>query len=463
MNDFPAFAYSHTMQLILFFISSINTAMNYLGITNLITIVYGQTVSRKRKLLFALITALGLNHFWIYGIFALGGFYSFSPLVYVLVVSPNPIVALLYYWLGVRVLKLSKYRSVRLMRIVYLYVMILRCLGEGVGIIIMTSFSTANPSYNYLLDAISSFTYTAIYLAVYRIILYFFQKNKFQIQLLDSLPIKNLKYELFISFAYASMIYIMCSMIPFYFDTQHGLMLEGYIIVTMFLVYLLVFNTLTQYKRTLGYALDNKNSNIQILSSALDEFSGLKHDFFNMLQTYEGYISLGNLDKLKEYHNMLLNTTTYVTEKLDLAHQMVQNPNFTSVLVEKQQQAAKSNTHLTLKILCNIQTFYIPNEDLCSAVAQLLDIAIREYPTEKNIIFTVDQKANGTKLIMINSSSENRTEFNMLLPKPDIALDAEEIEEVRKILYKYNNVFFHGSFSQNTFFAYTELRCPAGS
>lgn len=459
MYVFPEFAYSTQMQIILFFISGITTVITYLCITDLITIIYGQTVSYKRKIIFALVTALGLNQFWLYGIFALGNFQSFSSHQYVFIVNPNPVFAILYYWLGVHILKLSKYRSVRLMRMVYMYVFILRNLGEIIGVF-YKNMDALNPRYNYFLDAASCITHTMIYVFIYLILAYSLKKNKFQIQLLDSLPIKNLTYELFISFLQGTVIYFLCTAMPTYFQDVLGRPLEGYLLAEIFVIYLLLATSLKQYEKTVQGAIENKDINMKVLMNIVDDFSGLKHDFFNMLQAYEGYIAIGDIKKLKSYHKTLENTTAYASEKLNLAHQAAENPEFTAVLIEMQKQAEKKRIHLSMEISCSIRDFYIPGVDLCSAISQLLSTAIQTTSAEKNIIFSIDQKNEHTKLIIINGLKEKEKYPNSWeYPKEERNLEElAAVKDVKKILYKYNNVFFHGTFSENNFFTYIELK-----
>lgn len=456
MTQFPEFAYSPSMQLILFFISAINTLINYYFITNLITEIYGQEVSKKRKLLFAAILSLALNQFWVYGIFALGHFQSFSPLVYVFIVSPNPLFALLYYWVGIKVLNLSKYRSVRLMRMVYLYVICLRCLGEFVGTFMVSTYNTTPERYNFLLDAVSSFTYTSIYYLIYVAISYMIKKSSFQIQLLDCLPVKNLKYELFISFVHASTIYFICALLPLYFESQ-SMKIIGYVLTGIILTCILAINTLLHYINTLNQGIENKDINMRVLMNALDDFSGLKHDFFNILQTYEGYIAVRDLSRLKKYHKTLLSTTTVESKKLDFANQMIQNPDFMSMLMLKEQHAEKEGCSLNIRIMCGIDDLYIPSEPISRCVSLLIDLLISCQGREKNTFLSIEQKNPNTKLIIINNRTLNHNDSKSM-SKFDIQPNSPILREVRRILYKYNNAFFHVVLNNRDFFAYIEIQ-----
>lgn len=453
MTDLYTFAHSTQMQIILFFISCSNTVLTYFGVTELITLMYGKEVSFKNKMAFALVTALPLNQLWVYGVFAIGGFVSFSPTTYALIVQPNPVFALFYYVLGTRLLGLSKYRSVRLMRIVYLYVMILRCLGEIVGVFFSTYVAGPGPGYNYLSDALSSFTYTAVYLAMCFLLRFLFKKHRFKIQLFDSLPIKNLRYELFLSFVQTSVYYFATALVPLYMELEFGAKAAGNLIVCVILCFILGTTTLFQYNSTVRRALENKDINLRTLREAVEEFSGLKHDFFNILQTYEGYIALGDLDKLRTYHNNLLNTAMNVSERLDLAHRVAQNPEFISMLLQSRADAQTEKKHsITLRILCDVTDFYIPIRDLCESVRALLAVAGEGSLPGDSIILSVEEKSDGKKLIIINRSAG----FGGF-PKYDFSKAIRVTREVKLVLYKYNNVFFHGTFDLDNFFAYIEL------
>lgn len=444
------------MQHWLFWVGCITTVINHIAITDLITQVYGQGVSRLRKVLFALILALALDQLWIYGIYVLGSYHNFSPLTYALIVHPNPIFALLHYWLGIEVLGFSKYRSVRLMRTAYLYMLVVRCLGELMsGLIVNFAGGNGGDRYNYLLDILCTCAGMLMNLLLYAVLRSRLGKNRLQVQLFDSLPVKNLPLEISMSYLQSSLAYTVCTMVPYYFKRYYSVPKEAYLTVEiLFFVLLMLANTLAQYTRTLRQAIDNKSTNTQVLLNAVDDFSGLKHDFFNILQTYEGYISIGDFDKLKQYHRTLRSTADSVTNKLDLAHQMLQNPELTSILIEKQQQAAVANTQLTLKLLCDISDFYIPGADLCRSISLLLDTLLGQCPEKKNTIFSVEQKSDRTKLVMINSSREKKNGLSRL----ESFADSQAMLEVRQILCRHNNVFFHGIFDDDNLFAYIELR-----
>lgn len=459
MNNDSGFIYSGTMQLILFFISCLCTVLNYISITNLILTIYGQKVSRRRKILFAVIVALGLNQFWVYGIFALGKFQSFSPLAYVLIVSPNPFLAMIYYWIGIYVLHLSKYRCVRLMRVVYIYVLILRCFGEIIGVFV-TSANADSTHYNFLLDAVSSVLHTILCLLLYGIIIMLIRKLKFQVRLFESLPINNLGCELLISWGYASFLYLICIAVPHYLEMHYAMKLEGYMLVALLLILFLTLNFNIQHIRTMRHAIDNKKTNINVLMAAIDNFAGLKHDFFNILQTYEGYLTIGDLKSLKKYHQTLLDNTIYASEKLDMAYKVSQNSALTALLVEKQQFAADAGFHLSINISCDIENLYIPIADLCHSISLLLDIIFSLSVKGNTIIFSVEQKTQSTKLIMVNGGHDQPANAGISESKSDALVHGSAVQEVRKLLYKYNNVFFHGTFNDDNIFAYIELSCP---
>lgn len=464
MIDYPAFAYSANMQLILFLATCINVSINYLCLTDVIAMVYGQTVSYRRKILFALVVGLVLNHLWIYGIFALLSFKKFSILLYSLIVTPNPVFAILYYWLGISLLGLSKYRSVHLMRIVYIYILMLTCLGEMITVLMRTHLSTDNPAYNYLLDLLASVTYTAIYLLLYALIRYLIRRFKFQVQLYDSLPIKRLRHELALSFVYGSIIYLICTLVPWYLDTRFSMRVIAYSLGTTFLLLLMIFTTLVQYNRTAKQALDNKNINMAVLMNAINDFSGLKHDFFNILQTYEGYISIGDLKNLERYHNTLHKSIMNAGEKLDIANQISQNPDiedllaqtpqFVALVTEKQQKALEANVKVKLKILCDIKDFYIPNDELCFITAILWDMVISISQKETSAVFSMEQIAKDTKLLIINVNNTNgplaRSNFDKIS-------EDKSIRKVRSVLNQYNNTFFHITHDNNNLSIYVEL------
>lgn len=292
MNHFPSFSYSSTMQIILFFVACGGAFLSFHFVTDLISIVYGETFSPKRKFLFTTIISLFLNQFWVYAVYILGNFKVFTPMIYGLVRIPNPVFALLYYWCGIKILKLSKYRSIHLMRMVYLYVIMMKVIGW----IVDALFPQDSGPYNYFRDVLVLVCAALMYIVTYLLIKRMLRSTRFQIHIKDSLPVRSLTWDLFLSFLQATFVYVAVVMLPFFMPTP---LLSSCCIVVILGLYLLQ-STILHYNKIMQGELENKDFNIQILTNAIDDFSGLKHDFYNILQTYEGHLFTGDLDKLKK-------------------------------------------------------------------------------------------------------------------------------------------------------------------
>lgn len=448
---FSEFAYSNAMQAVQFFLACGAALIDFGFVTELILSVYGVSASLKCKCAFITIVSLAGYQLFVYAVYIFYGYELLTPLLRSLLAIPNPGVALICYVCGVKFLGLSKYHSIHLMRKVYLYNIVLIVLRH----IIAGVFFTQVPGrHNYMLDSLAIVTGIAVYTASFLIIKWVLRNAQFRFRLKDNLPVKNVSHDLFLSFLHAAAIYALAVIMPLLTPS----LVPAYLGTFFILALLLLLSILLHYNRTVKNELENKDINALIMTSAIDDFSGLKHDFYNILQTYEGYITLGDLDKLEKYHKKLLGTTRFVNEQLDLAPQMTQNPVFTSLLVDKMRTAEEAGVMLSINILCNIKQLHISNEDLCQVVSILLDTAIDAAAgsQHRHVSLTAEKKDAESTLIIINSIADIVPEAGPAPPEENW-LQSSSFVQIHKIIYRYRNVFFHAYYEANGFSAYIEL------
>ncbi len=214
------FAYSQTMQLLLFVISCATTLYLYILVTNSILLLYSTTATLGRKTVFVLVAGLCLNNLWTYGVYFVGGLLSFSPIVYNLVTVPNPVFALFFVLLGICLFKLSPFRSIRLLGNIYLGIMCVKLLLRFIGFAL---FPQNGISHNYFSDCVSlllgSVIHTFLYLAIKR----YSQRPDNIIHLADNVQTSPLWMEFSAFFLKTALLYTLTVIYPLYAGKSENL------------------------------------------------------------------------------------------------------------------------------------------------------------------------------------------------------------------------------------------------
>lgn len=176
------------------------------------------------------------------------------------------------------------------------------------------------------------------------------------------------------------------------------------------LVMLILFSAFSITLNSNRYAqteIRNKETQLKSIFASLDQFGAVKHDFYNILQTYNGYFEIGDLEALKQYHRSLVEITTATGSLLDLSHHAPENPALVSLLLNKHERAEALNIRLDISIKCPLSALSMDEIDICRIVGCLIDNAIEAAieSKEKRASFTIEWDENHSKRIIVTNSS----------------------------------------------------------
>ncbi len=447
------FAYTCGMQLILFIVSCATSFLFYHLITNIVLKLYAQSVPLARRLGFVCVTSLLLNTAWTYGVYLIGGRMHFPPMVYALVTVPNPIFAMLIYLSGVKILRLSPYRSLRIMDLAYIYYVAIKVLLRFIGAML---FAQPGGAYNYMLDTASLLLGTAVILLIYLLTMLSIDRHRFVIQLTEQIMVTSLPKALMRSFLKDCAVYAMVIALP---------LIDPDVYVHLFTAVILFMSLIISIQRDSHEAMTSEVSNreayIDSLMENMDRFRGLRHDINNMLLTYEGYIELGDLDSLKQHHQSLVRLTNHTNTRMAISMRMKENPALVSVLSAKLDYAEELGVELEIGITCDMD-LYIDNLDACRSVACLLDNAIEAaaLSAQRSAMLSIERKPDGAKLIIIKNSTLETVDVGTLAPDKSTKPGHTGIglHQVRKTLRRYGNCSFHLTASGHSFTVYMAIR-----
>lgn len=452
---FSEFAYSKEMQIILMFFSFFfNFIIMYLN-AKLILRIYGENVTIKQKALFAFLSGTVLQSMWIYFIYFIGGMVSFTPMQNLLITSPSPITALFYCFLGIKILKLSPIRSIELMGHIYLYYTIINCLNRLAGSFLFTQ--TDPMHFNYLLDAMRHVFNLIICIIIYLITWYILDKNP-KLFVSKSSTFARPKLDLIVFILKSSLVYICVVTIPSLVPQAIIANSFIFIILALFFIATLLFKFYQHEKAD----IHNKETHINSLIKSLDEFRAIKHDFNNILQTYNGYFAIGDLEGCKKYHQSFVNTLTQAEDTLTLSSHMKENPALISLLIDKYTLAKSMKVQMDISLKCSLSNLPISEIDIGRIIACLLDNAIEaaNQSEQRRVSLTIEQKKEMSKLIIITNSTSTSLDISQMLTAKVTTKTGHQgigLSNVQKIIGKYGNCTFQMNYYNNEVTCYIEL------
>ncbi len=455
---YSEFAYSRGMQLILmFFAFAYNFVVMYF-IAKLLLRIYGESVSAKNKALFAFLAGTILQSALIYVIYFIGGMVSFTKVQNLIFASPNPITALLYCYLGIKLLKLSPKRSIELMGHVYLYFMILIALNRLTGGLF---FKQDTAQYNYMMDAARHLLNLLLSLILYYLTCQLLKHKPALTIASKTYTFANPRHDLLIFFMKAIFIYSCVVLVPILVSSVWVANILV-VVILLFFFFSTILYSVYQHEKA---GNRNKDAYINSLIKSSDEFRRVKHDFYNILQTYSGYLSIGDIEACKKYHDSLIGITTYAGEKLELSRRTNENPTLVTLLMDKQVRAENMGIHMGISLKCILSDLAINEIDLSRALSCLLDNAIEAAceSIQKRVYFTIETKSPLSRLIIITNSTKEPVEVSKILAAGStnkIGHEGIGLNNVRRIIDRYNNCTFKLNYYNNEVTAFLEIRQP---
>lgn len=421
--------------------------------SNILFRICGKTVIIKEKVIYAFLCGSILFVTDIYNM----GIFNFAPtgnVSNVITTISSILVTIIYDFFCIKVLRMPPMWSSEITIYIYLIYQILNSTVRFIDSLIFTSNPTQNDLFMYIKMYLLNFF---ISLIILKIILYFINhkpnlfipKNKLYI-----------KYTKGIGFTIFQLCFIsLCLiLIPILISKT---MIGNIITLTILALFFALIIALNN-NRTIKAVVKDKESHIQSLASSLNEFRAIKHDFYNILQTYNGYLEIGDIEAFKKYHASVVELTTDAGDSLDISEHINESPAFIALLLSKKGYAKHMNVNMECDLECSITGLMIDTLDLCRLVSCLLDNAIEaaSYTKQKLVSFSITQTQDELYLMSITNTS--------LIPPNDekmfsIGLSTKTGHEgiglntVRKIIEKYPNCTFQMRYSNNNMITHVEF------
>ncbi len=443
-----------------FFLPILASVLSFLAMylaANIILSLYGERARWQKRALFAFLTGPVISLFPIYLLHMLGFIDTANtpvPLLYLLFRNINPLAALLCWYMGIKILDLSPQRSLRLICGVCLCMASVKNVNMFVG-----SACFGQTLWEY--DTPADF-YQQISMLLITVLLYFVMKAL--IKRMKPITITDGSFlhpgrEVVRFIAISTAVFLAAVFLPLIVPNPT----LAYMLILFIIALIIIICIQSDTQRSSKVDLENKNVHINTLNTTIENFRGIKHDFYNILHTYGGYLEIGDLDALRKYHAQLLHLTTSTGSVLDLHKEMKSNPALVTLLLNKAEYASKAGVRIGFTILSDIEDLYSESIDLCRALACLLDNAIEAAADseKRRVDLIIKTKEPQAKLIIITNSTPHAIDVSSIV-KPGVTSKEGHsgigLPTVRKVLEKYDNCSFSISYFDHEFNAYIELR-----
>jgi two-component system sensor histidine kinase AgrC len=202
------------------------------------------------------------------------------------------------------------------------------------------------------------------------------------------------------------------------------------------------------------------------LKIANEEFRGVKHDFYNMLQVYDGYLQMQNYDGLQRFHRSLFQATRQAGDSLSVLESFKSRMAVYGLLQAKLQKARNAGVTLYIDLVCDLSGVVLEDLDLCRVLSVALDNAIEaaEQSSKKLVNLSFQRKEEDTIMMVLSNTTREDVDTRLIF-QPGFTTKSNHaghgLKQVRRILSQYDFCSFHVTYSQNLFTLFLLLHVKA--
>ncbi len=193
----------------------------------------------------------------------------------------------------------------------------------------------------------------------------------------DKLPERGLLYSLLsISSTYAILVSVSTLLMKQYrvnISLRHAWL---YFLLILIVIYRIFDNYHRQRINMMQCREAETQAYINSLLKAQSDLHSTKHDMSNMLQVYDGYIQLDNMEALRGYHSSVMATVKRANAAVELLSALRERRALHTLLSIKIQRAGELNIKVGIGNAGYLADICLSDLDLCRLMGDLLDNAI---------------------------------------------------------------------------------------
>lgn len=435
--------------------------INHVFLLNIQFVLMDISVQKKKIVLCAtLISFFYLTPIYLLSFVSVNG--AINAFFYNILIFITPPAALIYYFVIKRVFKFSPVRSNIVLRnqLLMHYIVVLYYMIINNAFVAKFGNTTLSKGF-YLGDLVSIIAVIIILAVVYLVLKAVLGKNrKYMIippAYSEKDTIKNVLNVIFTT----TVIYL----VLLFFRTEWINAIRTPLTATTGFFYLILIISILLYLlytisrlqiRLYDWEAQATGTYISSLLHANQEFRHVKHDFFNMLQVYSGYIEVEDYDGLKKYHKALFNTTKQAGDFLSIIEILRPRIAVYSLLEAMAEKAEKVGVGFSINQVCDITNVVLSDLELCRMLGIVIDNALEEaaMSVNKQVNISFESKSEKTIVLIISNTTKGDVNVKRIFDDGYTTKDNHAgigLPQVMHIINSYENCFLKVNYHDNQF------------
>ncbi len=459
------------VSLLLVFIQNVVNQVFLLNIQ--FTLLDIKVAPRKILLCACCVSLLYLLPLYLVDFFLFSPGLYFSVWLYSMLMFINPVSALVYYLVIKHVLNLSPTKNCIVLRnqlLMHYVVVLVYMLMNNITIgLVPNVFFLPRFFMHEFVSIVLTVVYLALCLWVVRI--YVRRTRKYLTIPPDYSEnhVRNLRHTfLALSAFYGVIVFFRCTWLDSNFAPFNLNVVFMYsLLVALVLCYLMI-STLQLRAKLLNWEMQTKGTYISSLLHANQQFRAIKHDFYNVLQTYGGYLDIADYPGLRRYHEELFRTTKMAGDFLSLIEALKSRVAVYSLIEAKAERAHTAGVLFSINQLCDITDVALTDIDLCRVLGVVIDNAIEAAAESENkqVSLSFERKDKNTMVFAISNSTRGEVDTSRIFDSGYTTKASHTgigLSQVTRILNSYEHCMAIASYHGDQFTLFLALAAPEGA
>lgn len=242
-----------------------------------------------------------------------------------------------------------------------------------------------------------------------------------------------------------------------------GFYLNIFLSILCLIFLLLVIFEYKNLKKT-KKSLEETTLRVKTLALLSDDLRSFKHDFFNIIQSIDGYIKTKDMDSLEKYYEGIKKDCDDLNTKSILSSDIIDDSGVYNLIATKYYKARHAGLSFDLDILAKISTINVEPYILSRILGILIDNAIEAATNslERKIVFEIIPVSNKVNITLMNSYSNKDVDLIKIYEKGvtskrDNKSHGIGLWKVHKILEGHDNLKLKSSKSNDYFIQTLEV------
>lgn len=437
--------------------------VNHYFLLRVIFELFGIRISFKKHLL----CSLGISLVYLVPLYLVDCFFFapgiyFSVWLYTMLIFINPLSAVVEYFVIKKTLKLSPTKSSIILRnhlLMHYCVVLIYLMQNNVLYSVLPSFQVF-PHF-YFHEIVSIMLIIALLATAYLLFRFYMTKRKRYISIPlnyfdNNIPVQFLQTFAVLSAFYGVIVFFRIEWLSGYLDLLDPTVIFIYLLLIA-CVFLYIIISIFGFRAKLSeWEIRASGTYISSLLNVNQEFRGIKHDFYNVLQTYEGYLEIEDIEGLKKYHRTLFAQTKITGDFLSIIETLKSRVAVYSLLRSKSETAGKAGISFSINMVCDIRNIVLNDLDLCRVLSIVIDNA-NEAAAEserKQINISFEQKDERTIIFVISNTTKDHVAIDEIFHNGYTTKKNHSgigLPQVAHIMHSYEHCGYRVNYHDNQF------------